>query len=224
VTRDMTQVKAEYTTCAKCGKTHPAETACVLCGRDKPKRKKATRRRSDRTPRSKIRSALRQLTLRCRERGVAMKSNGYKCAVCGAKQSKAMGREVKIECHHIDPIAEGNWMNKIIDLIQEHLLVEPSRWKPLCETCHELEHAVVPDDAEPTAIMVPDVPKRVFRHYGYINGMTHEEHVAFVSERFRHNVEHHACPHEHIVKCEETPLHTFFECSCGFGYKVDHSG
>lgn len=224
MTSDTTQAKGEFTTCDKCGKTHPAGMKCVLCGRDKPKHKKATRRRSDRTPRSKIRSMLRLLSLRCRERSEAMKRGGYRCAVCGAKQSKAFGRECKLECHHVDPIAEGNWMNKIIDLIQEHILVEPSRWKTLCEACHELEHVEVPDDAAAPELMVPDVQKRVFRHYGYINAMTYEEHVAFVSERFRHNVEHNSAPHEHTVKVDETPLHTFFDCSCGFGYKVDHSG
>ena len=52
------------------------------------------------TPNSKIKASLRQLFLRSRERAAAIKRDGYTCQVCGAKQSRAQGREVYVEVHH----------------------------------------------------------------------------------------------------------------------------
>ena len=59
------------------------------------------------TPNSKIRAALRQLYLRSREHSEALKRDKYTCQVCGAKKSKAQGREVKVHLHHTKGIE--NW-------------------------------------------------------------------------------------------------------------------
>ena len=59
------------------------------------------------TPRSKVRAALRQLWLRSRERAAALKREKYTCQRCGVKQSKAKGKEQKVEVHHKEGI--GNW-------------------------------------------------------------------------------------------------------------------
>ena len=89
------------------------------------------------TPRSKIRAALRRLWLRSRERAFALKLAGYKCQKCGVKQSKAKGREQKIEVHHQEGI--GNW-ESIIDEIYIELLIQPTCLKVLCPECHKKEH------------------------------------------------------------------------------------
>jgi predicted HNH restriction endonuclease len=86
------------------------------------------------TPRSKIRATLRKLWLQSRERAKALKASGYKCVDCGAKQSRAKGKEVYIEVHHEPPI---DWTG-IIDLIIERLLDVPQF--PLCKDCHDKRH------------------------------------------------------------------------------------
>ena len=96
----------------------------------KPRKKLPT------TPRSKVRSALRALFLRSRERAAALKTTGYCCSICGAKQSKAKGREVAIEVHHIN----GSGIDEIIDLVFEKLLCPPERMQVLCVTCHDKQH------------------------------------------------------------------------------------
>lgn len=86
------------------------------------------------TPRSKIRSAIRKLWLQSRERSACLKAAGYKCRSCGAKQSKAKGREVRVEVHHLAGVH--NWDN-IIDEIYAQLLVSPHLLEVLCEDCHK---------------------------------------------------------------------------------------
>lgn len=87
------------------------------------------------TPRSRIKSALRLLWMRSRERAAALKGANYTCADCGAKQSRAKGKEVYLEVHHDDGI---EWDN-IIRYIQRHVLPSPSRLTVLCKTCHAKE-------------------------------------------------------------------------------------
>jgi hypothetical protein len=91
--------------------------------------------RKPNTPRSQIRSALRRLWLRSRERAAALKRDGYTCQVpgCGRKQSKAKGREVFVEVDHIDGITE--W-ETLIDLVYALLLVPPEKLKTLCKEHH----------------------------------------------------------------------------------------
>ena len=84
------------------------------------------------TPRSQVRSALRQLWLRSRERRAALKRDHYTCVDCGIKQSKAKGREVKVEVDHLDGI---NW-EFILDYIYRHLLVPPERLETVCKKDH----------------------------------------------------------------------------------------
>ena len=85
------------------------------------------------TPTSKIRAMARQLWLRSRERAAALKAAGYRCQECGAKQSKAKGREVKLNVHHIDGIK--GW-EKVFAVIRAEILCPPDRLRVLCEACH----------------------------------------------------------------------------------------
>ena len=85
------------------------------------------------TPRSRIRSALRQLWLRSRERQAAIKRDGYTCRDCGRKQSRAKGAEFYVEVHHVEGIQ--NW-EAVIDAVYKFILCNPSELKTLCEDCH----------------------------------------------------------------------------------------
>lgn len=137
---DSQHATCAFTTCKRCGATHPRGTRCVLCADAKPKRPKRVKARSWQTPRGRVKNALRLLSLRCRERAEAMKRAGYACGRCGAKKSTAVGKEVRVEAHHCDPIAAENAMNRIIDMVFEYVLVPPERWEILCADCHKREH------------------------------------------------------------------------------------
>ena len=54
--------------------------------------------------RGRLRAALRQVWLRSPERAAALKRDNYTCQApgCNKKQSKAKGREVKVQVHHIE--------------------------------------------------------------------------------------------------------------------------
>ncbi len=91
-------------------------------------------RRLPTTPRSKLRSALRQAWLRSRERLAALKRDKYTCVDCGAKQSRARGREVKVNVHHKTPI---KW-DELLQLIYDSgLMVGPEGLETLCIPCHD---------------------------------------------------------------------------------------
>jgi len=94
--------------------------------------KKNTRK----TPRGKIRSAIRQLWMKCRERSSAEKDQKYTCQRCGKKKSVAKGREVKTEVHHRTPC---NWEG-VIDIIIDQILMTPEDYEVLCKGCHKKEH------------------------------------------------------------------------------------
>jgi len=79
----------------------------------------------------KIRSALRRLWLRSRERSEALKKAQYSCHDCGVKQSRKKGHEQKVEVHHIDGIL--NWQ-EIIKNIRKNLLND--NLEVLCPECH----------------------------------------------------------------------------------------
>lgn len=85
------------------------------------------------TPRSKVRAALRQAWLRSRERQAALKRDHYTCQTCGAKQSKAVGREIKVNVHHKDGM---DWEH-LLDLVYSSgLFCGPECLITLCEKCH----------------------------------------------------------------------------------------
>ena len=75
-------------------------------------------KKKESTPRSRIKTAIRNVFLRSRERGNALKKTSYCCIDCGIKQSQAKGREVKIEVHHVDGI---DW-NGVVDLVIDRVL------------------------------------------------------------------------------------------------------
>jgi predicted HNH restriction endonuclease len=89
------------------------------------------------TPRSRVRSALRQVFLRSRERAACLKAAGHACERCHVKGSVAVGKEQKIHVHHRSGV--GNW-EKIIDLVFAELLPDPSQLEALCPACHDKEH------------------------------------------------------------------------------------
>lgn len=86
------------------------------------------------TPNSQIKSALRRLFLRSRERNNALKRDENRCQGCGAKASVAKGREVKVQVHHREPIE--NW-GEMYGVIREYLLIDESGMITLCESCHK---------------------------------------------------------------------------------------
>jgi predicted HNH restriction endonuclease len=88
------------------------------------------------TPRSRIRSALRQLWLRSRERGIKISQAKYTCERCGVKQSKKKGFEQKVEVHHKKGI--GNW-DMVMDVVQKEILCSPDDLEVLCPECHKAE-------------------------------------------------------------------------------------
>ena len=88
------------------------------------------------TPRSRVRSALRQVFLRSRERAAVLKESEYCCAECGIKQSKAKGKEVSVQVHHKSGV--NNW-DKIIDSVFDDLLNKDDM-EVLCKECHSEEH------------------------------------------------------------------------------------
>ena len=87
------------------------------------------------TPNSRIRAVLRQMWLRSRERASTLKRDKYCCQKCGIKQSKAKGREVDVQVHHLDGI---DW-DGLIALIRERILQTPDKLQTLCKECHEKE-------------------------------------------------------------------------------------
>ena len=103
---------------------------------DTPKPAKKSRKLHT-PPRSRVRSALRTVWLRSRERAARLKLAGNCCERCGVKASKAKGREVGVQVHHKKGIAQ--W-EQIIDLIFEELLVNPELLEAVCVQCHNTEH------------------------------------------------------------------------------------
>lgn len=95
------------------------------------------------TPNSQIKSALRRLFLRSRERAAALKRDKYTCR-CGAKQSRAKGKEVYVEVHHRKGVC--NWPELYI-AIRKYLLCSPADMETLCRECHGISPGI---ENEPT--------------------------------------------------------------------------
>ena len=88
------------------------------------------------TTKAKIKSHLRLLWLRSIERSQALQLANYSCQHCGVKQSKAKGREQKVEVHHKSHI--NNW-DLIAEQIMDKLLCPVSELEVLCPICHREE-------------------------------------------------------------------------------------
>jgi len=76
------------------------------------------------TPKSQIRAALRQLWLRSRERGAALKRANGQCFNCGS--------DFNLEVHHITPI---EW-DYLIELIRAEILTD--QLLVCCQSCHAI--------------------------------------------------------------------------------------
>lgn len=88
------------------------------------------------TPKSRVRSALRKLWLESRERSEALKRSNYCCEGCGARQSSAKGKELRLEVHHNNGV---EW-ERMLDYVYRHLLCDPKHLTVFCKRCHEEEH------------------------------------------------------------------------------------
>jgi predicted HNH restriction endonuclease len=99
------------------------------------------------TPRSRVRSAVRQLFLRSRERAACLKRDRNSCQSCGVKASVAKGREQKVQVHHIQAGGIGNW-EAVIDMIFAEILCNPDFMTTLCPDCHEKIHKQATADAK----------------------------------------------------------------------------
>jgi 5-methylcytosine-specific restriction endonuclease McrA len=86
---------------------------------------------------SRIRAALRQLWLRSKERATALRRDKYTCQSCGRKQSKAKGKEFKVEVHHK---SGGITWDKLITFIRKELLCNPDNLEVMCHDCHMKQH------------------------------------------------------------------------------------
>jgi 5-methylcytosine-specific restriction endonuclease McrA len=96
------------------------------------------KKRTDTTPRSQVRSALRRLFLRSRERAFAMRRDLRTCQDCGVKASVAKGREVAVCVHHLGDDAG---LEAVIDMVYERLLCRPGELTTLCRACHDQRHS-----------------------------------------------------------------------------------
>ena len=92
-------------------------------------------RKKPNTPRSRIRASIRKLWLTSRERAAVLKKSGYTCSECKIKQSRAKGKEVSLQVHHVDGL---DFWDEVIDIIEEKIL--RSKQVPLCKECHDKEH------------------------------------------------------------------------------------
>ena len=88
----------------------------------------------EKTPNSIIKSALRRLWLRSRERSSALRRDKYSCRCCGVKQSRAKDREVYVEVHHRKGILQ--W-KRIFKFIRKELLCDPEDLITWCDACHK---------------------------------------------------------------------------------------
>ena len=91
------------------------------------------------TTNSQIRAALRRLFLRSRERAAALKRDGYTCQDCGAKQSRAKGKEVYVQVHHKEGIL--NW-EELFKAVRKHLLCNSDELETVCKECHKKKEKV----------------------------------------------------------------------------------
>lgn len=89
-----------------------------------------------RTSDQRIISSIRKLFLMSREHSFTLQRDKYTCQRCGAKQSRAAGKEISVQVHH----KSGDTPKmKIVEAIRELLLVDPDELETLCAGCHLAE-------------------------------------------------------------------------------------
>ena len=96
--------------------------------------KKAAKKTPPATVRA--RSAVRRAWMRSKERGLALKRDGYTCQSCGVKQSAAKGREVRVVVHHVDEVRWGGTLQEMA----EDMFCDAGRLLTLCVACHKALH------------------------------------------------------------------------------------
>ena len=84
------------------------------------------------TPASRIMNWVRRGWTQSREKHKILKDANYTCR-CGKKQSRAKGKEVYVEVHHLNKINR----EKIVKVIREEMLDVPQI--VLCKSCHKAE-------------------------------------------------------------------------------------
>jgi predicted HNH restriction endonuclease len=85
--------------------------------------------------RYRVRAALRNLWLRSSERASALKRDGYSCRQCGIKQSRAKGKEVSVQVHHLEGIMD--WDRIIDGVLNSGLFCGVDGLQTLCRDCHK---------------------------------------------------------------------------------------
>lgn len=85
------------------------------------------------TPKSRIQNWIRRGWTQSRERAKVLKEAKYTCCKCYRKQSRAKGKELKVEVHHKKKI---NW-EKIVEFVRKEVLDKPQEC--LCVDCHKKE-------------------------------------------------------------------------------------
>lgn len=81
----------------------------------------------------------RQVWAKSPERYAALKRTGYTCERCGAKQSKAKGREVSVVVHHKKGIPSKVWA-LLYRIVTKYIIGDPNDLEVLCKPCHRKEH------------------------------------------------------------------------------------
>jgi 5-methylcytosine-specific restriction endonuclease McrA len=85
------------------------------------------------TPASRIMSWIRRGWTQSREKHKVLKDAKYTCCQCGSKQSRAKGKEIYVEVHHVNKINR----EKIVEVIRKEMLDVPQI--VLCKDCHHIE-------------------------------------------------------------------------------------
>jgi hypothetical protein len=87
----------------------------------------------------------RYVWLRSPERRAALKSTDNHCADCCDKFTRAKGREVLPNVHHLDAIEDvvidGVSVYQAVEVVRQAMTCDPSRLVPLCKGCHLVRHA-----------------------------------------------------------------------------------
>ncbi len=88
----------------------------------------------EKTPRSRVKGALRKMFLMSVERVEVLKRDNYSCCNCHRKQSVKKGFELKVQVHHKKGI---DVWDELIDLIYKYLLCDIEDLETLCVECHD---------------------------------------------------------------------------------------